>query len=501
MPVVRFAYSDPTSTGQDAPSSGEVRLQLAAPEASSGVLRSMAEYKVPLVAGAASVNLTPGFWHVGTDVPGHAERWLIVPNEAGPLDAADLAELDPGSLAPDPAKVTTWENLQRQISELGAGVTLEDDPSHPGVVILTVRTSEGVVVTQHPVAVVAVAGASASFTATASGEPSPTVRWQVNDGAGWVDVEDVGTSAPPLVVQHPQSAVLALDGDTGEAGPVTFVAAATGSPSPVVKWQTRKGSGAWEDIMGAVSSTYTIPVVTAADSGRQYRAVFSNGVGSPVATNPATLTVGSTVEAPVITTQPTSQTVVAGNAAVFTSSAAGASSVRWQLSNDEGVSWSDVPGATASTLTLPGVLASDDGLWVRVVFTNTGGSTTSAFAALVVVSTGTAPTITTQPTVNFTDVLLNVGAGPLVVQASAAGSPVPSVQWQRRQVAPTVTAWADLDAATFPSAQSSYFSHPVNSAGGYAEGASYQYRAVFTNSAGSVTSAASPTVTVGIYEP
>jgi len=72
---------------------------------------------------------------------------------------------------------------------------------------------------------------------------------------------------------------------------VTFTAAASGNPTPTVKWQSNSGSG-WSDIVGATSVTYSFTAAVG-DNGVQYRAVFTNGVGSDATTNPATLTVPS----------------------------------------------------------------------------------------------------------------------------------------------------------------------------------------------------------------
>ncbi|MFM7833142.1 MAG: dockerin type I domain-containing protein, partial [Planctomycetaceae bacterium] len=60
---------------------------------------------------------------------------------------------------------------------------------------------------------------------------------------------------------------------------------------PTVKWQSNSGSG-WSDIAGATSVTYSF-TVAAGDNGVQYRAVFTNGIGSDATTNTATLSVPS----------------------------------------------------------------------------------------------------------------------------------------------------------------------------------------------------------------
>ena len=70
----------------------------------------------------------------------------------------------------------------------------------------------------------------------------------------------------------------------------TFTAAATGLPTPTVQWDSSTNGGAtFNPIAGATSPTYSL-VTSLADNGYQYEAVFSNAAGS-TSTNAATLTV------------------------------------------------------------------------------------------------------------------------------------------------------------------------------------------------------------------
>ncbi len=95
----------------------------------------------------------------------------------------------------------------------------------------------------------------------------------------------------------------------------TFSAAASGNPAPSVQWQlSTDGGGSFTDISGATATSYTTPTLTSADDGNQYRAVFTNDTDSATSA-PATLTVDY---APVITTSPTTQTVAAGSPVTLT---------------------------------------------------------------------------------------------------------------------------------------------------------------------------------------
>ena len=78
--------------------------------------------------------------------------------------------------------------------------------------------------------------------------------------------------------------------------------------------------------------------------------------------------------APSVTTNPSNQTVNAGGAYSFTAAASGspAPSVQWQVSTDGGVTFTDIGGATSTSL--EGVAAaSDGGHQFRALFTNAAG--------------------------------------------------------------------------------------------------------------------------------
>jgi hypothetical protein len=73
---------------------------------------------------------------------------------------------------------------------------------------------------------------------------------------------------------------------------VTFLAAASGVPTPTVQWQRSTNGGAsFTNIAGATSTSYTFTAV-AGDDGNMYRAVFTNVV-STATTTAATLHVGT----------------------------------------------------------------------------------------------------------------------------------------------------------------------------------------------------------------
>jgi hypothetical protein len=84
----------------------------------------------------------------------------------------------------------------------------------------------------------------------------------------------------PNVTAQPQDA-------TASAGTVSFTAAASGDPRPVVQWQAMPPRGAWSDLSGATDPTLTVSTQSN-PSGTQFRAVFANLAGSATS-DPATL--------------------------------------------------------------------------------------------------------------------------------------------------------------------------------------------------------------------
>jgi hypothetical protein len=101
--------------------------------------------------------------------------------------------------------------------------------------------------------------------------------------------------------------------------------------------------------------------------------------------------------APVITTNPASQLVNAGQIVSFTAAATGTPNptVKWQVSTDGGTIWTDIPGATSSTLSFTAAIG-NNGYRYWAIFTNTAGIATTTPATLTVNSV---PVITEGATI------------------------------------------------------------------------------------------------------
>jgi len=152
------------------------------------------------------------------------------------------------------------------------------------------------------------------------------------------------------------------------------------------------------------TTTWTIPAGTA-DGGRSYSASVEFDrmvdVQSPILGGVAFATYMTVTEftiqvitpqAPSLTAQPASQTVVEGQGASFTAAASGnpTPTYRWQVSTDGGSTWTDLvegspySNVTTGTLTITGATLSMSGNRYRCIATNSAGSIPSNAATLTV---------------------------------------------------------------------------------------------------------------------
>src|ERR1019366_8181552 len=141
-----------------------------------------------------------------------------------------------------------------------------------------------------------------------------------------------------------------------------------------------------------------------------------------------------------ITLQPANTVTTAGQTASFSAAATGTPTptVRWQVSSNGGTSFTNVAGATSTTLTMTNLTVAQSGYLYRAVFTNTGGSVTTSAAKLrvnpmpVQVTGVTVTPITPATSSRFGDTV-NVRATVTVAKACCgAVSGVLSFQFQNQ---------------------------------------------------------------------
>ncbi|EGD4443422.1 immunoglobulin domain-containing protein [Shigella sonnei] len=176
---------------------------------------------------------------------------------------------------------------------------------------------------------------------------------------------------PPSITQQPTNQTV------NEGGTLTLSVVATNATG----YQWKKDG---EDITSATSATYTKQSVEPSDAG-SYTCVVSGEAGTSVTSDAATVTVNAL---PVITQQPSSQTVNEGGNINLEVTATGATGYQWKKDG------SDIPSATDATYSKSGALPADAGSYTCVV-TGAGGSVTSSPATVTVKAL---PVITQQPT-------------------------------------------------------------------------------------------------------
>lgn len=187
-------------------------------------------------------------------------------------------------------------------------------------------------------------------------------------GAGWIHSLALFNQGPPVLMRQPFT-------QTNYSGTTVTLSSVAIGPDPLAyQWQF---NGA--PIADATNAVLMLTNIQPVDAG-SYSVTVASPLGT-IASSNATLAV--VVSRPVLTTQPVSQTCFLGpNASniTFTVSVAGSLplSYQWQFNG------TDIPGATASSLTLTNAQLTNRGLY-HVVVSNTVGTLTSADALLGVV--------------------------------------------------------------------------------------------------------------------
>ncbi|MGA2605718.1 MAG: immunoglobulin domain-containing protein, partial [Verrucomicrobiia bacterium] len=174
----------------------------------------------------------------------------------------------------------------------------------------------------------------------------------------------------PSIITQPQDQTVSV-GDSA-----TFTVEAGGSEPLSYQWYYNTNTL----VDGATDSTLTLTNVQPGEAG-VYSVVVSNLAGTITSSN-ATLNVNTNPVAPVFSTEPASQVVLAGSTATLMASADGTAPVSYQW-YDNGV---PVSGATSSTLILANVQTSADGSYY-VTASNSVGVATSDAAQLTVTPT------------------------------------------------------------------------------------------------------------------
>ncbi|MCX8516872.1 MAG: immunoglobulin domain-containing protein, partial [Rhodoferax sp.] len=191
-----------------------------------------------------------------------------------------------------------------------------------------------------------VAGQTATFSVVATGSATLSYQWKKNDAdiqgatsstyttpatviedsgavftvvvknsAGKVTSDKASLTVSAIVISTQPAAQTVVIGQTA-----SFSVGAAGTGTLSYQWK-KNGT----EIPGATSSTYTTPATVIGDSGAVFTVVVKNSAGE-VTSDKASLTAAAVV----ITTPPANKSVVAGQTASFTVTAAGTGPLTYQ---------------------------------------------------------------------------------------------------------------------------------------------------------------------------
>ncbi len=200
----------------------------------------------------------------------------------------------------------------------------------------------------------------------------------------------------------------------------SFTVAASGS-NLAYQWQvSTDGGNTWSNISGANSNTLTLTGVTTASNNNRYRVLLSNTCPSNATSEAAILTVSDPAG---IAAQPADLNVCAGSNGSFSVTASGAATgYQWQVSTDGGATWSNISGATTSTLSLSAISNSSNNYKYRVIISSCDPNGITSNAVTLTVN---------SPAVIGTQPLNQTGCtGSSVTFSSGATGTGISYQWQ-----------------------------------------------------------------------
>lgn len=268
---------------------------------------------------------------------------------------------------------------------------------------LTISVSPAVLpptVTAQPSSVAVAEGQTTTFSVTVTGTAPFSYQWRrngfpINGATGpslsLANIQPSAAGIYSVAVQNTAGAIVS-DGatltvntlptftlqpfsQTALAGSsVTFNVAASGGGTLAYQWR-RNGVA----IPGATSVSFTIPNVSATEAGN-YDVLVSNSLGQ-VRSSLAQLTLATAAVAPVVVTQPSSRTALAGSSFVLSAGASGAPTPTYQWRRN-GIA---IAGANSPALTITNAQASDNGTY-DVVVTNSQGNATSSPANVRVIT-------------------------------------------------------------------------------------------------------------------
>jgi hypothetical protein len=236
------------------------------------------------------------------------------------------------------------------------------------------------------------------------------------------------------------------------SGNATFTVAASVTQGATLsyQWQKRESGGStFANVAGATSPSLSLSGLTSSvDDADSYRVVVSaTGNADPVTSGEVLLTVNAL---PVVTIviHPGNVSVPVGQTSavvsVIAESGGAAVSYQWQRRPSFSSTFTDIAGATASTLTLSGISSSsNEGDYYRVLVSAAGGAV-NVFSNPALLTFQSLPviTITSQPALT----IAAAGSATFGVTASVSQGATLSYQWQKKSAGSE--SYANISGAT-----------------------------------------------------
>jgi autotransporter-associated beta strand protein len=202
-------------------------------------------------------------------------------------------------------------------------------------------------------------------------------------GAGAGGAPGIGTGSVRKVayVSNQAPVIVTSPGDrlVSVGYPAIFQAAASGTAPLEYQWQAST-DGTFHDIPDATGETLTVTAPTLSDSGTQYRAVVTNGLGSAVSAAATLIVTADTPPTPTISLPAEAMTYRAGDTIAFSGRATdledgtlAAAQLTWRITFHHNVhSHPFIPptsGLTGGEFTIPIVTETDADVFYRITLT------------------------------------------------------------------------------------------------------------------------------------
>ena len=237
-----------------------------------------------------------------------------------------------------------------------------------------------------------------------NGVTNYTVTPTLNSCLGTPVTVSITVNANPVITNQPSASTICTGANT------TFSVSATNTTG--YQWQVDAGAGFVNitndgTYSGATTAVLTITSATAALSSHVYRVNATGGCTPAAVSNSVLLTVNT---APVITDQPTDRSICGGADATFSVSATNTTGYQWQV--DAGLGFVNIlnaapySGATTSTLTISSATQALNGYLYRTVVTGACSPAATSGSALLSTADNVNPIITGCPA----DIAVNVGS-------------------------------------------------------------------------------------------